>query len=61
MDNNPRPHRSRAVTSYLQSEAVTSLPWPAMSPDWNPIEHVWNMLGRCVQAVETSVQNVRQL
>jgi hypothetical protein len=37
MDDNARPHRSRAVTAYLQSEAVTSVPWPAMSPDLNPI------------------------
>ena len=37
MDDNARPHRSMAVTAYLQSEAVTSLPWPAMSPDLNPI------------------------
>jgi hypothetical protein len=32
-DDNSRPHRSRAVTVYLQSESVTSVPWPAMSPD----------------------------
>ena len=30
MDDNGRPHRSRAVTAYLQSEAVTSVPWPAI-------------------------------
>ena len=36
MDDNARSHRSRAVTAYLQSEAVTSVPWPAMSPDFNP-------------------------
>jgi len=26
VDDNARPHRSRAVTAYLQSEAMTSLP-----------------------------------
>ena len=34
---------------YLQSQAVTSLPWPARSPDFKPIEHAWDMLGRRVQ------------
>jgi transposase len=46
MDDNAMPHRSRAVTAYLQSEAVTSVPWLAMNTDLNPIEHIWDMLGR---------------
>jgi len=29
--------------------------------DLNPIEHVWDILGRRVQAVYPSVQNLRQL
>jgi transposase len=61
MDDNARPHRSRAVTAYLQSEAVTSVPWPAMIPDLNAIEHIWDMLGRRIQAREPPVQNICQL
>jgi hypothetical protein len=41
MDDNARPHRARIVQHFLQQEAV-----PAMSPDMNPTEHVWNFIGR---------------
>ena len=61
MDDNARSHRSKAVTAYLQSETVTSVPWPAISTDLNPIEHIWNMLGRRIQARERPVQHIRQL
>jgi hypothetical protein len=46
LNDNARPHRSRAVTAHLQSEAVTSVPWPAIRPDLNPREHIWDMFGR---------------
>ena len=45
----------RAVTAYLQNEAVTSVPCPPMSPDLNP------MLGRRIHAREPPVQTIRQL
>ena len=46
MDDNARPHRARIVQHFLQQEAVQTIPWPAMSPDMNPIEHVWDFIGR---------------
>ncbi|GBM95554.1 hypothetical protein AVEN_249946-1 [Araneus ventricosus] len=48
MDDNARPHRARLVRSYLESETIPQMTWPARSPDLNPIEHVRDMLGRLI-------------
>ena len=45
--NDPK-YTSRAVKSSLQGSEVRVLRWPACSPDLNPIEHIWDVLGRGV-------------
>ncbi|GFT35129.1 transposable element Tc3 transposase [Trichonephila clavipes] len=52
MDDNARPHRVNIVDECLQSEDITSMDWPAYSPDLNPIEHVCDMLGRRIAALQ---------
>ncbi|GFT66437.1 transposable element Tcb1 transposase [Trichonephila clavipes] len=49
-DDNARPHRANIVDECLQSEDITHMDWPAYSLDLNPIEHVWDMLGRRIAA-----------
>ncbi|GFV44267.1 DDE_3 domain-containing protein [Trichonephila clavipes] len=46
MDDNARPHRANIVDKCLQSEDITRMDDLAYSLDLNPIEHVWDKLGR---------------
>ncbi|KAL4224672.1 hypothetical protein ACF0H5_015369 [Mactra antiquata] len=44
--DNARPHTARVTTAFLANNNVNVLPWPALSPDLNPIEHIWDEIGR---------------
>ncbi|GFW00139.1 transposable element Tcb1 transposase [Trichonephila clavipes] len=42
-----RPHTARLSQDNLRT--LTTIPWPARSPDLSPIEHIWVHLGRRVR------------
>ena len=46
MHDNARPHTTRLTQAFLARHDVNFLPWPACSTDMNPIEHLWDLLGR---------------
>jgi transposase len=54
-------HTARSVRDFLQDRNVSVLPWPAKSPDLNPIAHAWDLLDRWVRARAIPPSNVREL
>ncbi|GFX74436.1 transposable element Tcb2 transposase [Trichonephila clavipes] len=48
MDDNARPHQATLVDEFLESEDIKRIPWPANSPGLNPIENLWDYLGRAI-------------
>ncbi|GFX76629.1 transposable element Tcb2 transposase [Trichonephila clavipes] len=59
MDDNCRPHRANLVENFLFEEGIVRMEWPACFPDMNPIEHVWDDLGRRVAGHQPPPQTLQ--
>jgi len=46
MQDNARPHTARLVMHYLYQEGIEIMDWPTRSPDFNPIERMWDYIHR---------------
>ncbi|GFV02624.1 transposable element Tcb2 transposase [Trichonephila clavipes] len=61
MDDNAPCQRTVAAEQLLESEDIERMDWPARSPDLNPIEHVWDFLGRRLAARTLPPVAIREL
>ncbi|GFX92918.1 transposable element Tc3 transposase [Trichonephila clavipes] len=61
MDDNAPCHRTVVAEQLLESEDIERMDWPARSPDLNPIEHIWDFLGRRLAARTLPPVTIREL
>lgn len=60
-DDNAPIHRAHIITEWKENNSIISLPWPAQSPDLNPIEHLWDVLERKVRKRTPHPKNINEL
>ena len=58
--DNTRPHTALLTANFLAQNNVNVLSWLALSPDMNPIEYIWNELGRRART-NHQINNVQDL
>ena len=56
-----RPHVARLTMDFFRANNIDVLPWPGNSPGCDPIERMWDILGRHLRQRQQQPQTVQQL
>ena len=60
-DDNTTPHRSRVETDYLHKDYITKMDQPPHCLACNPIDHLWDELGRAINTMDHPPHNLHEL
>ena len=59
MQDNAPYHKAKIVLSFLEEEGISVIKIPPQSPDMNPIENIWKIMGE--KAHNINPQNIEDL
>ena len=60
-EDNASPHTSKIAKAARDASGMKFLPWPAQSPDLNPIENLWQDIKRAVYNRPKKPKNLIEL
>jgi len=60
-EDNAPVYTARVARSFLKSSNIELLPWPAQSPDINPIENIWSHIEVRIRQRDSQPSSVAQL
>ena len=59
MQDNAPCHKAKTVLSFLEDEGIAVMKWPPQSPNMDPLENLWKIIGE--EAQNRNPQNIDDL